>query len=616
MKRPKFGKHFLARGESLVATLGVGGSLILLAAVAGSWWWTAHTHRRTLLDERRLRTELAAELLAQCVEKALAAGDLPGVRSLVAQYGSLVQAAECEVVLPGGGVLAAADKDRVTMTAIPDPWPQGAMPAWAAASVAPGAAGPGDVTSEAKLTVDPQRTAALRVRVPLTYPTWAQWDVQVGAAAVGVLAMSAFLGVYHLVRVRMRALGAVSDALRCLNAGENSREVLEVSENFGEAAVAWNQLLRERESLQQQLTDERVGSPEGAPRRTDDNAADACDAMWHGLLVVDDQMKVRYCNGAAAVFLRTTREKLRGADAMSVMPYQRVTDALQGVANRTLRIRSTIEVEPQQGGDTVLRLSIRPMRGVDAATALVLVEDVTQQRIADKSRNGFVAQATHELRTPLTNIRLYVESMQERGDQDVLERSRCLNVINEEVRRLERIVGDMLSVSELEAGSLRLNTDDVRCEMLFSQLEADFRMQATERQLTLRFELPPKFPVIKGDRDKIVIALGNLLGNALKYTPPGGEVTVAVEEADGKLSISVADTGIGISDAELELVFEKFYRAKDPRLEQISGTGLGLTLSRQVARLHGGDITATSRLNKGSTFTFTLPAVTPMSLAA
>jgi len=609
MKQRRLRKYFLARGESLVATLGLGGSLILVAAVAGSWWWTAHTHRTTLLEERRLRTELATRLLAQSIEHALAAGDVAAVRTLVVEYGSRVQATACEVVLPGGGVLAATDATRVTLTGIPEPWPEGAIPAWTAGAAS-------DVVSEASLSIDAQREAALHVRVPLTYPAWATWDVQVGAAVVGVGALSVFLGMYHVVRVRMRALGAVSDALRCLGSGEKAREILEVSETFGAAAVAWNQLLRERESLQLQLSDERVGTPDGAPQRSDDNAADACDAMWHGLLVVDDQLKVCYSNGAAAVFLRSTRERLRGADARTALPYPRVIEALSAVANRTLRIRSTIEVEPEQGGDTVLRLSIRPMRGVDTAAALVLVEDVTQQRLADKSRNGFVAQATHELRTPLTNIRLYVESLLERSDQDVLERSRCLNVINEEVRRLERIVGDMLSVSELEAGSLRLTCDDVRVEMLFTQLEADYRIQAAERQVGLRFELPPKFPVIKGDRDKIVIALGNLVGNALKYTPTGGEVVVSVTEAEGKLSISVSDTGIGISDAELELVFEKFYRAKDERLESISGTGLGLALSRQVARLHGGDITVTSRLNKGSTFTFTLPSATPMSLAA
>jgi signal transduction histidine kinase len=615
MTQRRFGTYFLARGESLVAALGIGGSLILFAAMAGSWWWTASTHRRTLLEEKRQRTELTANLLSRCVEKALEDDDVAGVRSLVAEYASRVGATQCEVVLPGGAVLAAADATRVTQTALPEAWPGGGVPAWAPG--AGGAGGAGDeLTSETKLIVGNGREAALRLRVPVTYPAWTAWDVQAGAAAMAAAGLAAFGAMYHLVRVRMRALGAVSDALACLGAGERSREVLEVSEGFGPAAEAWNRLLRERESLERQLSDERVGAGDDAPRRGEDHAVNACDAMWHGLLVIDDQMKVRYCNGAAAVFLRSAREKLQGAEAKGALPYPKVLEALAGVASRTLRIRTTVEVEPEQGGDTVLRLSIRPMRGAETATALVLVEDVTQQRLADKSRNGFVAQATHELRTPLTNIRLYVESMQEQKDQEVLERAKCLNVINEEVRRLERIVGDMLSVSELEAGSLRLALDDVRVETLMGQLEADFRMQATERQVGLRFQLPPKMPVIKGDRDKIVIAVGNLVGNALKYTPAGGEVVVSVEEADGKLSIGVADTGIGINETELELVFEKFYRAKDQRLESITGTGLGLALSRQVARMHGGDITVTSRLNKGSTFTFTLPAVAPMSLAA
>jgi signal transduction histidine kinase len=609
MTTRRFRTFFLARGESLVATLGVGGSFILLAAVAASWWWTVHTHRRTLLEDRRDRTELAAGLLARGVERSLASDDLSGARTLVTEYASRMGASQCEVVLPGGGVVAALEPGRVNITAIPDPWPQGPISGW-------DGSGTQDVASETPLDLGDGRSGALRVRVPMAYPAWATWDVQVGAAVVGVAGLTAFLGVYHLVRVRMRALGAVSDALRCLGEGERSRDALQVSETFGPAAAAWNALLRERDALEQQLNDERVGTREGSARRADDHAADACDAMWHGLLVVDDQLTVRYCNGAAAVFLRTTREKLRGADARAVLPFPRALVALAGVANRTLRIRSTVEVEPPGGGDTVLRLSVRPMRGVDTAAALVLVEDVTQQRLADRSRNGFVAQATHELRTPLTNIRLYVEALQDQKDQDVLERARCLNVINEEVRRLERIVGDMLSVSELEAGSLRLLTDDVRVDALFTQLEADFRMQATEREVRLRFELPPKLPVIKGDRDKIVIAVGNLVGNALKYTPAGGEVLVSVEETDGKLAISVADTGIGISEGELELVFDKFYRAKDQRLETIAGTGLGLSLSRQVARLHGGDITVTSKLNKGSTFTFTIPAQAPVSLAA
>ena len=167
----------------------------------------------------------------------------------------------------------------------------------------------------------------------------------------------------------------------------------------------------------------------------------------------------------------------------------------------------------------------------------------------------------------------------------------------------------MLSMTEIESGSLKVEKDDVRLDALFATLEGDYQAQARDKQITLKFNLPPKLPVIQGDREKIVMALHNLIGNACKYTPHGGEVTVNVEAEQSRLIVEVKDTGIGISAEDAEKVFEKFYRAKDSRVNEIVGSGLGLALAREVVRLHGGDITLESELNKGSVFTLTLPSV-------
>ena len=120
--------------------------------------------------------------------------------------------------------------------------------------------------------------------------------------------------------------------------------------------------------------------------------------------------------------------------------------------------------------------------------------------------------------------------------------------------------------------------------------------------------MPPKLPVIQGDRDKIALALHNLIGNALKYTQSGGRVVVNVEERPGQVVFKVSDTGIGISQEDLTKIFERFYRARDPRVTEVPGSGLGLALAREVARRHGGEVAAESELNKGSTFTLTLPS--------
>jgi signal transduction histidine kinase len=271
-------------------------------------------------------------------------------------------------------------------------------------------------------------------------------------------------------------------------------------------------------------------------------------------------------------------------------------------------VTAEAERSEEQGGG-VFRFTVRPLRREDGAGTLVTIEDVTQQKVAAASRNTFVAHATHELRTPLTNIRLYVETALADGEQDAPLRAKCLNVINQEVRRLERMVGEMLSVAEIEAGVLKLRQDDVKLERMIGELKEEYAEAAKDKGITLKFDLPPKLPPLHADRDKLAVTLHNLIGNAVKYTPSGGAVVVAVKEADagGRILVEVSDTGIGIEEKELALIFERFYRSRDPRVNKVAGSGLGLTLAKEVAVLHGGDITVQSQLNKGSTFTLILP---------
>jgi signal transduction histidine kinase len=287
---------------------------------------------------------------------------------------------------------------------------------------------------------------------------------------------------------------------------------------------------------------------------------------------------------------------------------EQVLTSVREVITGTGRRRCVFDIE-RKGEDRggVFRFTVRPVRREDGAAAMITVEDITQQKVAEEARNAFVAQATHELRTPLTNIRLYVESAIEDGDQDPALRSKALNVINGETRRLERIVGEMLSVSEIEAGSFKLKPAEVRLDTLFDELRHDYDEQAKAKRITLAFNLPPKLPNIRADRDKVMLALHNLVGNGLKYTNDGGTVTVNVDVDAKNLTVSVVDTGIGISAEDSPKIFERFYRAKDARVSKITGTGLGLTIAREVVRLHGGDISVESQLNKGSTFTMTLP---------
>ncbi|MEZ6242914.1 MAG: ATP-binding protein [Phycisphaerales bacterium] len=409
-----------------------------------------------------------------------------------------------------------------------------------------------------------------------------------------------------------RSAEAIRAALAGVPEGRVSREDLLIDGEACPESAAWNMLIEELQSLRDRRLDERVGEALEAGAGAADGFGFVCDSLWLGLTLLGEDGRVTYANGAAGVLLQTPRETLVGSRLDELVPTPEAIEAIGDVVAGRSRRRVSIEIDRlggEEGGEAagVLRLTIRPTPQAPGAVALVVIEDVTQQRVADKSRNAFVANATHELRTPLTNIRLYVEEAQDaNGDEQVIARS--LNVISTEVRRLDRIVGDMLSASEIEAGSISLRESDVRMDALLEELRHDYGAQATEKEITLTFDLPPKLPVLQGDRDKIAMALHNLVGNALKYTPKGGSVTLRAVEEPERFRIDVVDTGIGIAEEDRPRVFEKFYRAKDGRIKDITGSGIGLSLARDVIRLHGGDITLDSEIDEGSTFTLSLPA--------
>lgn len=617
----------LTHGESLVASAGLLAAAILVVALGAAAWWSLHSFGNATRQAREEKVQAVAQLLARNAATALAADQLSAVQRQVDEAARTHGLMVCRVVVPALNHQVVADAGmRSPADGLPAKWPghEGALAA------------------EAVETVTHKPDGTMVIRTPVATPGRGlaelhiedgpggvgadPWPVQAGIGVIGTLAMAALWLAYRTIRRKLLALGAIGEALASTDVIEARESDLVVNPDLGPAAAAWNRLLSDRERLRSAMAATHVAERLGGRRSRDGELGSVCDGLWMGLLLVDEHLKVKYVNGAASVLLRASREDLSGADLRKTLDDQRVLDAIRGVAAGSVRNRVIVELRRQNddeplgttgkdageraaAGGSVLRVTIRPLRKEDSAVALVVIEDVTQQRVADEARNSFVAQATHELRTPLTNMRLYLEMLLENGGaEDAKKRADALNVISQETRRLERIVGDMLSVSEIEAGSMKLNQDDVRINTVFQEMEADFREQASAKEIKLKFDLPPKLPVLRGDRDKIVMALHNLVGNAIKYTPAGGEVTVRVGEEKGQLTVDVTDNGIGIREEEKELIFAKFYRAKDRRITNITGTGLGLAIAREVVRMHGGDVTVRSQLDKGSTFTLTLPA--------
>ncbi len=594
------GRRLRQRCDALLASAGVGIGVLLCAVSAGSvgWvWWRQElaAHGAASAESARVSRQIRAG-----AEAALASGDLALLRRSVAAAATSARAGAWTLTLGDGRTLASSDESTVVVETLPETWP---TPASAAAVMA------GD--SVEQIVVPGRGTAILSVRTAVN-PVAAWSDpTLVGLAGGCVVIVGAWFFACRGASRRLVGMVRVYDALASESAGETALEALKVDESFGPEAATWNLIIAERDAARKKDLEVRVQRVLNAssPGEGAGALAGLCDAMWMGLIIIDADGRISYCNGAAATLLHGKREDFPGRPVSECITepelVSQITRAIAGGCRH--RVMHEKHVDGQGTGQSTLRFSIKSLRKDDHGVAFVVIEDITQQKVAEESRHSFAAQVTHELRTPLTNMRLYVDTLLEDETHDPQVRAKCLNVVSSEIRRLERVVSDMLSVSEMEAGSIMLRRDDVRMDALLEEIEADHRPAAQDKEITLHFDLPPKLPVLDGDRDKISMALHNLLGNAIKYTPAGGEVRVIVTEENGQLTIMVKDNGIGIKPEECELVFEKFYRAKDKRLSGITGSGLGLAIARQVVRLHGGDITVSSQIDRGSTFTLTLP---------
>jgi len=594
----RFSIKRLIRRESVAGPMGIGLMAIMVVALGASAAWAVLTSVRQTRAAHLRQTLVAGELVAETVEMILTRGDLPAARRLVLDAGRMLNLERCSVVLPDGGIVADADPNRINVNELDDSW---------SGQVALAAGGASSATIPIQIGARGQ--AALVIDVAPVDTSGSAWRIGAGMGFVSLIALLSSGTIYRRNRRNLGAVGAVREALLALGEGESDQQALLVSEAFGPEARAWNGMVRQRDRLVRQQEDASITGVESADKPEDTHLAWACDALRQGLMLMDENLQVRYANGASARLLGVSREQMSGVNALTLIEDDGARELVRSVTGGGVHRWRSVKVDRGSASQrAVLRFSVRPLGQGDGDGLVLVIEDVTQARIAEEARHAFVAQATHELRTPLTNIRLYVDEALE-AEGDPTERARALNVINQESARLERIVSDLLSVSEIEAGSLGLREGDVRIDAVLADLEADYIAQAADKSIELEFDLPPKLPMIRGDREKIVVVLQNLVGNAIKYTPSGGKVRVIVSDEGGMLRVEVSDTGLGIDEQDQDRVFEQFYRADDRRIKDIKGSGLGLALARDIARLHGGDITVRSQVDVGSTFTVTLPAL-------
>jgi signal transduction histidine kinase len=226
----------------------------------------------------------------------------------------------------------------------------------------------------------------------------------------------------------------------------------------------------------------------------------------------------------------------------------------------------------------------------------------------DRLKSAFVGSVSHELRTPLTAIKGYAEFLEDGiGGELPTQQQAFVGEILQGAARLERLVDDLLDFARLESGAFKLVLAEADLVSKVRAIAHALKPQALEGAITLTLDVPDTPVPLRMDAGRIEQVLNNLVGNALKFTPPGGRVTVSVRPGAEAVRVEVADTGDGIAPAHLPHLFDRFYQVDNTSTRRVGGAGLGLTISKALVEAHGGTIGVETTPGKGSTFWFTLP---------
>jgi two-component system phosphate regulon sensor histidine kinase PhoR len=328
-------------------------------------------------------------------------------------------------------------------------------------------------------------------------------------------------------------------------------------------------------------------------------------SMVEGLLAVDGNLRITFANASFARVVGASNPIPARKPLVEVVRAPELREVLMRVLTAGESVKRRMQLP---AAERVFEVQAAPLTSGTVRGAIAILHDITDLERLERIRRDFVANVSHELRTPLTAIRGYAETLLEGALEDQENNRRFLEIIKAHAIRLNNISSDLLTLSELEAGKARPEPEPVAVcgavESALRTLESEARLRGVSLVCGRMEDLR-----VLGDRLQIEQALVNLLDNAVKFNRPTGEVLLEVTRAgDGRVRITITDTGIGIPHDDLPRIFERFYRVDKARSREVGGTGLGLSIVKHIIERMNGAVSVESQLGKGSTFTLLLPA--------
>ena len=573
--------------------IGIPFIILIVASMGVMGIYLTNSVRNSQLDNLRFHLEQEARITAEAsLPSLLGQGDAPDV--LAKKLGKEIDS-RITVIATDGTVLGDSIEDPATMEN------HAARPEVKDAL----ASGIGESTRYSTTLKEPMMYVAVPVtsqgkilgiaRVALTLATVENSVNHVTRTiilATVIITLLAVLAAWLIARTTTRPIRQLTRASQGIAAGQLGQKItVPTKDEIGQLARAFNEMSSNLKTTVEAISTEKT------------KLANVLGNMADGVIMTDVDGNVVLANPAAGKLFGFKEEDAVDKPLIEVVHDHEVDEILK----LCLKTRQEQTTQFESGiARRFLRAIAVPIDNQSRLNGvLFLLQDLTELKNLQTMRRELVGNISHELRTPIAGIKAMVETLRDGAIDDREAAQDFLGRIESEADRLTQIVTELTQLSRIETGRAELKIEPVNINALIDGVVAEMNPVAERQQITLLTELTPGLPLIQADKDRIRQTIINLVHNAIKFNKPNGRVTISTGYDGKSVTVSVSDTGIGISKEDLPHVFERFYKADKARTG--GGSGLGLAIAKHTVQAHGGDISVRSEEGKGSTFTFSLP---------
>jgi two-component system phosphate regulon sensor histidine kinase PhoR len=579
--------------------------ILILLTMLGLVIYLSSATRQSYLDHLKAQLTIAARLISDATSSDLQNSPDPKVIDPLAKHYARLLGIRVTIISPDGTVLGESDENRaqmdnhLTRPEVAQALAQGVGSSIRLSNTLGYSMLYLAVTTNGQPTNSTNQPIAGFVRVAEPLQQVEANIAQLQHAILGALALAAILAVLLatvIARRITRPLCELTEAVEQMSAGalkgqrpavslipHSSDEVGKLTNEFNAMAMRLQTQINALEAEQSKL-------------------AAVLQVMTDGVLIVDDQGKVQLLNSATENIFEISQGHALGRSVAETLRHHQIYELWQRCQESGQTQSAILEIGEKR---LSLQVAAIPLGQALPGGTLLLFQNLTRMRQLETVRRDFISNISHELRTPLASLKALTETLQDSALDDPPAARHFLQRIEIEVDAMSLMVAELLELSRIESGRVPLLLKPTRPLDILTPAVDRLQLQAERAGLSLTLDCPDSLPLVLADQTRLEQVTVNLLHNAIKFTPEGGQITVRGEQQNDRIVFSVSDTGVGIPVDELPRIFERFYKAD--RARSSGGTGLGLSISRHLVEAHGGKIWAESISGQGSTFYFDIP---------